>query len=48
MKLKASPVKVLAEQHGLTVFQPLTLKDPQVQARIAEVQADAMIVAAYG
>ncbi|MEY3798322.1 MAG: hypothetical protein RLZZ572_503, partial [Pseudomonadota bacterium] len=29
MKLKASPVKVLAEQHGLTVFQPLTLKDPQ-------------------
>jgi methionyl-tRNA formyltransferase len=48
MKLKASPVKVLAEQHGLTVFQPLTLKDPQAQARIAEVQADAMIVAAYG
>ena len=36
MKLKASPVKVLAEQHGLTVFQPLTLKDPQAQARIAE------------
>ena len=48
MKLKASPVKVLAEQHGLTVFQPLTLKDSQAQARIAEVQADAMIVAAYG
>ncbi len=48
MKLKASPVKVLAEQHGLTVFQPLTLKDPQAQARIAKVQADAMIVAAYG
>lgn len=48
MKLKASPVKVLAELHGLTVFQPLTLKDPQAQARIAEVQADAMIVAAYG
>lgn len=48
MKLTASPVKVLAEQHGLTVFQPLTLKDPQAQARIAELQADAMVVAAYG
>jgi len=48
MKLTASPVKVLAEQHGLTVFQPLTLKDPQAQARIAELHADAMVVAAYG
>jgi len=48
MKLTASPVKVLAEQHGLTVFQPLTLKDQQAQARIAELHADAMVVAAYG
>ena len=30
MKLKPSPVKVLAEQHGLTVFQPETLKDLDV------------------
>ncbi len=48
MKLKASPVKLLAEQHGLTVFQPASLKDPLAQARIADTQADAMIVAAYG
>lgn len=48
MKLKASPVKVLAEQHGLFVFQPETLKDAGVQARIAETDADVMIVAAYG
>lgn len=48
MKLKASPVKVLAEQHHLKVFQPETLKDSAVQARIAEVNADVMIVAAYG
>nr|WP_294839662.1 methionyl-tRNA formyltransferase [uncultured Methylotenera sp.] len=48
MKLKASPVKVLAEQHGLFVFQPETLKDAAVQARIAETTADVMIVAAYG
>lgn len=48
MKLKASPVKVLAEQHGLTVFQPVTLKDTEVQARINDTNADVMIVAAYG
>ncbi len=48
MKLKPSPVKVLAEQHGLRVFQPETLKDVAVQAQIAAVNADVMIVAAYG
>jgi methionyl-tRNA formyltransferase len=48
MKLKASPVKVLAEQHQLFVFQPETLKDESVQARIAQRNADVMIVAAYG
>lgn len=48
LKLKPSPVKVLAEQHGLHVFQPDTLKDVAVQAQIAAVDADVMIVAAYG
>lgn len=48
MKLKASPVKVLAEQHGLFVFQPTTLKDEAVQLQIAQTEADVMIVAAYG
>ena len=46
MKLKASPVKVLAEQHGLFVFQPETLKNEAVQAKIAQTHADVMIVAA--
>jgi methionyl-tRNA formyltransferase len=48
MKLKASPVKQLALSHNIAVFQPETLKDAEVQARIAEQQADVMIVAAYG
>jgi methionyl-tRNA formyltransferase len=48
MKLKASPVKVLAEQHNLHVFQPETLKDTAVQAQIEAINADVMIVAAYG
>ncbi|MEN9725487.1 MAG: 10-formyltetrahydrofolate:L-methionyl-tRNA(fMet) N-formyltransferase, partial [Pseudomonadota bacterium] len=48
MKLKASPVKELALQHQLEVFQPETLKDIAAQNRIQEAQADVMIVAAYG
>jgi methionyl-tRNA formyltransferase len=48
MKLKASPVKVLAEQRHMHVFQPETLKDTAVQAQIETVHADVMIVAAYG
>ena len=48
MKRKASPVKELALQHGIEVFQPETLKDASVQLRIEEAKADVMIVAAYG
>ena len=43
-----SPVKRLAQQQGIDVFQPITLKTPDNQAKIAAVKADAMVVAAYG
>jgi methionyl-tRNA formyltransferase len=48
MHLHASPVKQLALQHNLKVFQPESLKPAEVQAQIAAVNADVMIVAAYG
>lgn len=48
MQLKASPVKQLALQHNLNVFQPESLKPAEVQAQIEAVKADVMIVAAYG
>ena len=48
MQLKASPVKQLALQHNLAVFQPQSLKPAEVQAQIAAINADVMIVAAYG
>lgn len=48
MQLRASPVKQLALQHQLPVFQPDSLKPAEVQAHIAAAQADVMIVAAYG
>ena len=56
MKLQASPVKQLAQQHGITVAQPHSLKldgkypDEAAAAREAlqAAQADVMVVAAYG
>lgn len=48
MKLRPSPVKALALQHGLEVFQPETLKTAEVQQKIAAAKADVMVVAAYG
>lgn len=48
MKLKPSPVKEVALAHGLRVEQPVTLKEPETQAMLAEVGAEVMVVAAYG
>ncbi len=48
MQLVPSPVKQLALQHGLTVLQPVSLKEEQAQREIVESGADVMVVAAYG
>lgn len=48
MQLKASPIKQLALSHQLPIFQPESLKPAAVQAEIAAVVADVMVVAAYG
>lgn len=48
MKLKASPVKELALRHGLPIYQPETLKTAETQAPVAAIEADVMVVAAYG
>lgn len=47
-KLQASPVKQLALANHIPIYQPLTLKDAQQQAQLQALQADLMIVAAYG
>lgn len=47
-QLTASPVKALALQHQLPVFQPQTLRDPIEQQKLADLQADIMVVVAYG
>ena len=47
-KLMPSPVKQLAVQHGIAVYQPQTLRDPVAQAELAALQPDLMVVVAYG
>lgn len=47
-KLTPSPVKVLAEQHGIPVRQPKSLRPAEHQQLVAEFQADVMVVVAYG
>lgn len=47
-KLMASPVKTLAMEHDIPVYQPPSLKDAQAQQELSELQADVMIVVAYG
>ena len=47
-KLKPSPVKQLALQHHVPVMQPQSLKEEQAVVELATLQADLMIVVAYG
>ena len=48
MKTVASAVKLLALQHDLDLLQPLTLKTSELQAQLRTLNADVMVVAAYG
>jgi methionyl-tRNA formyltransferase len=48
LKLTESPVKVLAEHYNLPVYQPVSLKDEAEQEKLKNLNADVMIVAAYG
>ncbi|MDO6409979.1 methionyl-tRNA formyltransferase [Pantoea phytobeneficialis] len=47
-KLTPSPVKVLALAHDVPVFQPKSLKPEENQQLVATLQADVMVVVAYG
>ncbi len=47
-KLMPSPVKILAEANGLPVFQPYSLRPQENQQLVASLNADVMVVVAYG
>jgi methionyl-tRNA formyltransferase len=52
MRLKPSPVKLLAQAHGLAVDTPASLRKgtdaETAKQRLAEIRPDVMLVAAYG
>ncbi len=47
-KLMPSPVKQLALENNIPVLQPPTLRDPAAQTELAGLNADLMVVVAYG
>ena len=47
-KLQPSPVKQLALSQDIPVYQPLSLRAEEAQAELAALNADLMIVVAYG
>ncbi|GHD66708.1 methionyl-tRNA formyltransferase [Jeongeupia chitinilytica] len=48
MKLTPSPVKQVALEHDLPVYQPEKLRTPEQQAPLQDLGIDVMVVAAYG
>lgn len=47
-KLTKSPVKELAEANNIPVYQPLSLRKEEAQAELQALNADVMVVVAYG
>jgi methionyl-tRNA formyltransferase len=47
-KLTPGPVKQLAQQYQLPVFQPASLKTPEAIEQLRTLDADVMVIAAYG
>lgn len=47
-KLRQSPVKTAAAEAGIPVWQPQSLKDPEWQQQLVELNPDLMVVVAYG
>ncbi|MGB5257666.1 MAG: methionyl-tRNA formyltransferase [Woeseiaceae bacterium] len=47
-RMTPSPVKRYAEEQGIPVMQPATLRDDSVAAKLRAFEPDALVVAAYG
>lgn len=47
-QLTASPVKIAAQQLGLHVYQPASLRTPELREPLVALGADVFVVAAYG
>ena len=47
-ELQPTPVKEAALKHGLTVYQPKKVRDPEVMEKLRETEADVIVVIAFG
>lgn len=47
-KLTSSPVKALATEHNLPIYQPISLRKEDAQHELSAINADIMVVVAYG
>lgn len=47
-RMVSPPVKVIAEEHGIPVLQPLKVRAPEVVAQIRELNPDLIVVVAFG
>lgn len=47
-KLTASPVKGVAEQYGIPVYQPVSLREADAIQQLRDLQPEVMVVVAYG
>ena len=47
-KLTASPVKAIALENDIPVYQPVSLRNEEAQQELAAIDADIMVVVAYG
>ncbi|EAR55084.1 methionyl-tRNA formyltransferase [Photobacterium sp. SKA34] len=47
-KLTSSPVKNIALEHDIPVYQPASLRNEEAQQELAAIKADIMVVVAYG
>lgn len=48
LKLASSPIKMLAQEFDIPIFQPLKIKDPQVVSYLKSLSPDLIVVVAYG
>lgn len=48
MKLTASPVKLLAQEHGIPIYQPVTFRDGVPAEILRGIAPDLLVVVAYG
>ncbi|MDE7197790.1 MAG: methionyl-tRNA formyltransferase, partial [Lachnospiraceae bacterium] len=47
-EMQMTPVKICALSHGIPVFQPVKIKEPEAVERLRGYEADLFVVAAFG